>query len=129
MDRRELEKYIAQQYGVEMDRPWAKYPNYGVYRHKSNRTWFAVVMDVPKEKLGLKGAGMLDVVNLKCEPAFIGSLLNEPGFFPAWHMNKSSWITVALDKSAAGETIRLLLDISYDLTARKSKNKPEKADR
>ena len=34
MNRTELEKYIRNHYGTE---PWIKYPNYGVFRHSSNK--------------------------------------------------------------------------------------------
>ena len=54
-------------------------------------------MDVPKNKLGLQGEEMLEVVDFKCDPILIGTLREEPGFFPAYHMSKDSWITVALD--------------------------------
>ncbi len=56
-------------------------------------------MDVPKEKLGLQGEEVLQVVNFKCDPILIGSLLGEKGFFPAYHMSKASWITVALEEA------------------------------
>lgn len=54
-------------------------------------------MDVPKNKLGLQGEEMLEVVDFKCDPILIGTLREEPGFFPAYHMSNDSWITVALD--------------------------------
>ena len=37
MDRTELEKYIRNNYGTEPDYPWIKHPNYGVFRHSSNK--------------------------------------------------------------------------------------------
>lgn len=37
MDRTALEKYIRNIYGAEPDYPWIKYPNYGVFRHSSNK--------------------------------------------------------------------------------------------
>ena len=73
-------------------------------------------MDIPKEKLGLKGGGMIDIVNLKCEPLLIGSLRSGTGFFPAYHMSKDKWISVALDGSVDDEQIKMLLDMSFDLT-------------
>ena len=57
-------------------------------------------MDVPKNKLGLQGTEILDVVDLKCDPILIGSLRKEAGYFPAYHMSKASWITVALETAA-----------------------------
>ena len=38
-------------------------------------------------------------------------------------MNKESWITVALDKSVNDDTIKMLLDMSYDATALKTHKK------
>ena len=123
MDRAELVKYIRNHYGTEPDHPWIKYPNYGVFRHGSNKKWFAVIMDVPKEKLGLPGEEALQVVNFKCDPILLGSLLGEKGFFPAYHMSKASWITAALDGSVADDKMKMLLDMSFEATAPKTRKK------
>ncbi len=117
MTRKELEAFIAETYGAEADYPWTDAPNYAVFRHGGNRKWFAVIMDIPGSRLGRQSQEMLDVVNLKCDPILIGALCCEPGFFPAYHMNKEHWITAALDASAADDRIRMLVDMSYDLTA------------
>lgn len=100
-----------------------KYPNYKVFRHTSTQKWFAIIMDVPKSKLGLQEPGILDVVNFKCDTLLIGSLRCEAGFFPAYHMNKDSWITVALDGSVPDDKIKMLLNESYDATAPKPRYK------
>ena len=123
MNRDDLEQFINENYNAESDYPWLKYPNYEVFRHSNNRKWFALIMDIPKNKLGLPGTDIIDVVNFKCDPLLIGSLLKEAGFFPAYHMNKESWITVALDKSVNDDTIKMLLDMSYDSTALKTHKK------
>ena len=123
MNRDELEQFINENYNAESDYPWLKYPNYEVFRHSNNRKWFALIMDIPKNKLGLPGTDIIDVVNFKCDPLLIGSLLKGAGFFPAYHMNKESWITVALDKSVNDDTIKMLLDMSYDATALKTHKK------
>lgn len=123
MNRDDLEQFINENYNAESDYPWLKYPNYEVFRHSNNRKWFALIMDIPKNKLGLPGTDIIDVVNFKCDPLLIGSLLKKAGFFPAYHMNKESWITVALDKSVNDDTIKMLLDMSYDATALKTHKK------
>ncbi|HBP24469.1 MAG TPA: hypothetical protein DD632_03305 [Oribacterium sp.] len=117
MNRTEIENYIQDHYSAKPDYPWIKYPNYVVFRHQSNKKWFALIMDVPKNKLGLQEEDMLAVVNLKCDPILLGSLLDEKGFFPAYHMSKANWITVALDGSVADDKIKMLLDMSYEMTA------------
>lgn len=117
MNRTDIENYIQDHYSAKPDYPWIKYPNYVVFRHQSNKKWFALIMDVPKNKLGLQEEDMLAVVNLKCDPILLGSLLDEKGFFPAYHMSKANWITVALDGSVADDKIKMLLDMSYEMTA------------
>ena len=119
----QLESFIMETYNAEADYPWLKYPNYEVFRHCNNRKWFALIMDVPKNKLGLQGEEMLEVVNFKCDPILIGTLREEPGFFPAYHMSKDSWITVALDGSVSDDKIKMLLDMSYETTAPKTRKK------
>ena len=65
MNRAELEQFILENYNAEPDSPWMGYPNYKVFRHSNNRKWFAIIMDVPKNKLGLQENDILDVVNFK----------------------------------------------------------------
>lgn len=123
MNRAELKRFILENYNTESDFPWMKHPNYEVFRHSNNQKWFALIMDIPKNKLGLQGSDLLDVVNLKCDTLLIGSLRCEPGFFPAYHMNKDSWITIALDGSVSDDKIKMLLDASYDATVPKARSK------
>lgn len=120
LDRAAWETYIVQTYSAEKDNPWIRFPKYTVFRHV-NQKWFAVIMEVPRSKLGLQGNDSLEVINLKCQPALIGSLRGETGIFPAYHMNKEHWITVTLDGSVPTETIQMLLDMSFEATASKRK--------
>ena len=63
----------------------------------------------------------MQVVNIKCDPIMVGSLRLEPGFFPAYHMNKEKWLTIALDGTVPAQRIQMLIDISFGLTAPKRK--------
>lgn len=123
MNIEQLKLYIAEQYNSDEEHPWIKFPGYSVFRHKNNNKWFAVVMRIAKNKIGLNGDEIIDVINVKCDPVMIGSLLSEDGFFPAYHMSKSSWITIALDGSVDEEKIKWLIDMSYALTSNNKKNK------
>lgn len=123
MDVKRLQQFISETYGTNAEYPWAKYPNYMVFRHSNHQKWFALIMDIPKEKLGLPGKERIDVLNVKCEPLMIGSLRSEAGIYPAYHMSKTSWITVALDGSVSDEKIKWLLDMSYNLTAKGKRKK------
>ena len=116
MNRSELEAYITEIYSTDGEHLFAKYPSFLVFRHNGNRKWFAVIMDIPRKNLGLSGDGEISVVNLKCDPILIGSFREETGIFPAWHMNKAHWLSVALDGTASDDSLMFLLDMSYELT-------------
>ncbi len=120
MNRQELFEYVRKKYHTEPDYPWAD--SNAVLRHKENRKWYGVVMEVGRDKLGLSGDGMLHILNLKCEPQLISALRRKPGFYPAYHMNKEQWISIQLD-CVLEETIKDLLAISWELTGSKKKDK------
>ena len=61
-----------------------------MFRPPGNRKWFAIVMDVPDEKLGLEGDAIADIVNVKLDPGLVDELSTRDGFLPAYHMNKNS---------------------------------------
>ena len=106
-------------YGVKPEYPWSKYPTFAVFRHEENRKWFAVIMTIDKCKLGINELGQIDVVNLKCEPNLTASMCELHGIYPAYHMNKEHWITVALDGSVSKNNLKFLLELSFDLTDKK----------
>lgn len=123
MDRNRLTQFITEQYSAHEENPWKKYPNDVVFRHKDNQKWFALIMNISKSKLGLFSNEMIDVLNVKCDPILIGTLRNEKGVYPAYHMNKENWLTLALDGSIKDDQLKWLLDQSFQLTASKKKQK------
>ena len=119
--RERITQYIQDRYGAEPEYLWARYPNYAVFRQPASRKWFAAVMDVPRKNLDLTGEGTADVMDLKCGPVLVGSLLAQDGFLPAYPMSKSSWISVLLDETVPDEQIFPLIELSYDSVAPKRK--------
>ena len=95
------------QYGSAPEHPWTTYPEYVVLRHQSGGKWYALVMNVPEERLGLRGAGIRWVLNVKSDPLYIQGLLQRKGFLPAYHMNKKNWISVLLDGTVLDEELTL----------------------
>ncbi len=127
--RKRIEKLMQDTYGSEAEHLWVKSPDISVFRHPGSRKWYAIIMNVSKNKLGFDEAQMVDVLNVKCSPVMLGSLLSENGFFPAYHMNKSTWISILLDETIPDDTIIPLLDLSYNSVApkrKKAKKSPEK---
>ncbi len=117
MDRQTIFRWVRKQYGTVPDYPWSD--NNAVLRHKDNRKWYGVILEVAKSKLGLPDEGTVDVINVKCDPLLTGSLQKKPGFHPAYHMNKEKWISIRLDGSAGDEEIRNLIHLSFELTKTK----------
>lgn len=53
MTRTELAQYILETYSTEPDYPWLKSPTFAVFRQSSNRKWFALIMDIPRDQTAL----------------------------------------------------------------------------
>ena len=65
--REKLFEYVADQYGIDPDYPFSTAPTYAVLRHPHNNKWFALVADVPGQKLGLNEPDRFDLVNVKID--------------------------------------------------------------
>ena len=115
----EVKDYVRDRFGAEAEYLWARFPEAFIFRHDNNRKWFAIMMRVPYRTLGLDREGIADILNIKCDPFLAGSMRENPGYLPAYHMNKDKWLTILLDGSADDETILALLAMSFDLTALK----------
>lgn len=121
MTREELFRYALDAWGAEPEYPWLDEPEFAVLRHGLGGKWFGLVMTLPKKTLGLPGEGVVEVLNIKLDPALVYILREQPGFLPAWHMNKTHWLTVRLDGSVPPERVTDLLSQSFELTKKKMK--------
>ncbi|SDX84847.1 Predicted DNA-binding protein, MmcQ/YjbR family [Ruminococcaceae bacterium YAD3003] len=124
MNRKKTEEYIKNQYGIEPDFPWDGDFVTAVFRHKDNRKWFALIMRVSGDRLGLDTDEPVDCMNLKIDdPMLLDMLIHEKGIIPAYHMNKQHWITVFLDGTVKDKKVTDLIDLSYSVTAGKKKRR------
>ena len=116
--------YAQFTYGIEPDCP---FPNddYPVLRHRDNKKWFAIFMNVDRSVLNIGGEGRVDIMNVKCDPILSGSLRLNDGYLPGYHMNHEQWLTILLDGTVPFEDITPLLDMSYELTMKKYKRKKD----
>ena len=121
MTREEFEALVLDTYNIKADFPFEEDFETGVFRHESGK-WFAIAMRISERKLGRASDKIVDVVNFKCAPEVIESIAGvERGIYRAYHMNKTHWLTVALDGSCSDDNLVWLLGISYDLTRTKIK--------
>jgi len=67
-------------------------------------------MNISRARLGLPGDGMTDLLDVHCPGFLTGSA---PGYVPAYHMNKKSWLGLVLSDVETPEEVFLLLDDSY----------------
>ncbi len=124
-DRKFIFEYAKENYGTDPEYMWESTPDAGVLRHVHNRKWYGLVMSVSRKTLGLDGDGCTDILNVKCEPELLGSFLMKKGYLPAYHMNKSHWITILLDGTVSADEAVMLLERSFDLTWGKKVRKKE----
>ena len=119
--KEKLLSYAKKKYGTVPDTPFRTAPTYFVLRHFDTRKWYALFMNIPKSKLGLAGSENIDILNIKCDPVLSGSLRMNPGYYPAYHMHRTNWLTILLDGTVPVEDIYPLLDLSYEMTQAKRK--------
>ena len=70
-------------------------------------------MNLDKNKLYKKTNGEVEIIDIKLDPSEIEDLLKINGFYPAYHMNKKSWISIILNDTISDEKIMNLIDESY----------------
>lgn len=121
MTKEEVFAYVEKTYRVRPDQPWEKAPENYVFRHGDTGKWFALVMPVRADKLGLQGTAFVDVVTLKCDPMLIDVLSRQEGCHRAYHMNKTLWMTVELNDKVPEDRVKDWIDLSFDLTDKRDK--------
>ncbi len=98
--------YAAKQYATQPEYLWSKFPEYAILRHGNSKgKWYALIGKITKIRLGLQEEGTTDFINLKCPPDMVSILQQSPNFLPAYHMNKTHWLTIVLDHGVETEEI------------------------
>ena len=114
--REKVFEYIKEKYQSEIEYLWFKYPNYAVFRNKTNNKWYGIVMDVPYKKLGIEKEGVVDILNVKVADFMLKELLiQQEGILNGYHISRGNWISLLLDGTNKIEQIFGFIDESYDL--------------
>ena len=119
--RGSVTEYAEKTYGTPPEFLWRRFPLYSIFRRPDNKKWYAVIMDIPKYKLGLDGREHVDILDVKCDTVVREIFRNKRGFLPAYHLNKDNWISVLLDGSVDVSTVFGLVDASYAIAKGKAK--------
>ena len=123
--RESVFEYVKNKYKSNIEYLWKRYPGYAVFCHDDNRKWYGLVMNVPRNKLGLDGEDIVDILNVKLEDLMLRDmLLQKEGYLPGYHISRGNWISVLLDGTVPMDVIIGWIDTSYQVTASKAnKNK------
>ena len=108
---------VQEKYSNQLEYLWEKSPDTAVLRHEDNQKWYAVLMRIPWDRLDKAREGQVEAVNLKHDQ--VADLLSQKGIYPAFHMNKRYWLSLALDDSLQDEEVLELIERSWNLTVKK----------
>ncbi len=89
-----IAKAIKEMYGDEPEFEWERFPGFATFKNKDSKKWYGLIMNISKNKLDIKAPGEVEIINIKLKPEEIEDLLKLEGFYPAYHMNKKSWISI-----------------------------------
>lgn len=112
-------RHIRASWGGEPEFLWEKFPDYAVFRRQDNAKWYAVILTVQAGKLGLADEGRTEILDIRADAETMARALDFEHYFPGYHMNKRTWLTVRLDGSVPFGEIAPLIARSYELAGKK----------
>ena len=81
--------------------------------------WYALMMQVPLQKLGVASQANALILNVKIHPEDKERLIETDGIFEAYHMNKKRWISIALNVCSDDALVKECIYTSYKCVAKK----------
>lgn len=109
----QLITYVRDKYGDEPEHLWEKFPANAVWRRKDTKKWYGALLTVSRRKLGIPSDEIVEIIDLRSEPAQLKKLIDNKCYYPGWHMNKKHWFTIILDGSVPLAEICRKIDESY----------------
>lgn len=110
----EVIRYIKNKYNSELEFLW-KDDDDAIWRNKDNNKWYGLIMVISANKLTPDRNDFVDVINLKYQRDCSNEIIDNKNIFPAYHMNKRSWISIILDGEVDNNKVFKLIDNSFDL--------------
>lgn len=106
---------IIEKYSCYPEFLWKSYPLYGIFRNSKNNKWFGIIMNIDMEKISSE-KGLKEIINVKLDEEKVQELLKKKGFYLAYHMNKTKWISIVLDDTLDDDEIMEYVDLSFAST-------------
>ena len=112
-----INQYVQNKFNVACEHLWEDSPDFSIYRNPVNRKWFMLNGTVARNKLNRlnESAEEVDIINIRIDNKDLRDLLEIPGIYEAYHMNKKNWITIAMDGTLTDEDIERLIIDSYEI--------------
>lgn len=107
-------EYIKNKYDIDPEFLWERTPDCCVFRKSPSKKWIGIIMTIDFSKLDNK-TGEIEIMNIKLDRNEILSLVETPGFYKAYHMNKRDWISMILNDTISDKKIMALIDESYNI--------------
>lgn len=112
-------RHIRTTWGDEPEFLWEKFPENAVFRRQDNAKWYAALLTVQSDKLGFPTAERMEILDIRADAETMARSLDFERYFPGYHMNKRTWLTVRLDGVVPFAEIAALIARSYELAAKK----------
>lgn len=112
---KEVIQYLKETYHTSLEFLWKKFPEYAIVRRPDNKKWYALLMIVDGDKIGLKSNKKIEILDLRIEGDQLENIIDNQKFFPGYHMSKKSWYTVYLNETIPNNELFDLIDKSYAL--------------
>ena len=65
LSARNIIRYVKNKYKDELEYLWPKFPKNAVFRRKDNGKWYAAILTVTKDILGLPSNEMVEIIDLR----------------------------------------------------------------
>ncbi|MBQ3574793.1 MAG: MmcQ/YjbR family DNA-binding protein [Clostridia bacterium] len=115
--------YVKERYGDTLEFLWEKLSDNAVLRRKDNRKWYAAMLPIRGDRIGLNTQENVEIIDLRLDPEEMESTIDHKSFFPGYHMNKKHWYSILLDGSVPQNEIARRIDESYRIAGGKKKNR------
>lgn len=114
-----LTELIREKYADLPEFLWEDTPDCGIFRNKTSNKWYSAILTVNITKICPSTSDkVVEIIDIKVKPETVTKLLEKPGYYPAYHMNKKNWLTVILDDSLSDTEIMQLIVEGYELTTK-----------
>ena len=108
-----ITKLIKEKYNVSPEFLWEKFSDFGIFRKQENKKWFAIIMNVNKNKFDSNENCEVEIINLKLDKK-VNDVLKLKGIYPGYHQNKKYWISIILDNTFSDDEIMKFIELSFN---------------